>query len=255
MEIYVEKDAEPGGRSCMTNAVLLQQLNVKTKQKTLLEIDRVWIEEGSRYVIIGPSGAGKSTLLKCIASLQPFSSGEIQLFERKLEKNSAPVLRQRMVYVAQHEVMFNGDVEYNVGLGLKFRKVSREERRAKIREILTLVGLAGYEKRNVESLSGGEIQRVALARALVFEPELLLLDEPTANLDPYNVQMMEKAVVNYCDARGATLILATHNMNQAKRIGQHGIFITNGIVNASGQLPELIEHPKSKELREFLEWA
>ncbi|MEH7095614.1 ABC transporter ATP-binding protein [Neobacillus vireti] len=239
----------------MTNAVVIQQLQVKTKQRMLLEINDIEIVSGNRYVIIGPSGAGKSTLLKSIASLQTYSTGEITLFEAILEKKTKQALRKRMVYVAQHEVLFTGDVAYNIGLGLKFRKVSKQERQGKIKEILALVGLEGYEKRNIDTLSGGEIQRVALARALVFEPELLLLDEPTANLDPYNVQMMEQAILNYCKVKKATLILATHNMNQAKRIGQYGLFIANGLLKEFGELPGLVETPNSPELVEFLEWA
>jgi tungstate transport system ATP-binding protein len=255
LEVYVEKISESGGRAGMTSAVVIHELEVKTKQRVLLEIKDVTVEAGKRYVIIGPSGAGKSTMLKSIATLQPFSSGEISIFGESLSKKTGRSLRKKMVYVAQHEVMFSGTVEYNVGLGLRFRQVSGEARRSKIGEILTLVGLEGYEKRNVDSLSGGEIQRVALARALVFEPELLLLDEPTANLDPYNVQMMERAIMNYCDSTGATLILATHNMNQAKRIGQHGLFIMKGALKEFGELPGLVDAPKSKELVEFLEWA
>ncbi|MDP4084241.1 MAG: ATP-binding cassette domain-containing protein [Bacillota bacterium] len=235
--------------------VLLNQLTVKTANKTLLEIGSLEIEKGERYTIMGPSGAGKSTLLKCVATLKPYSGGEIYLFDEKLVNKNKKRLRKKMVYVAQQEVMFNGNVEDNVGLGLKFRRFVKKERQEKIKKVLKLVGLEGYEKRNVESLSGGELQRIALARALVLEPELLLLDEPTANLDPFNVQMMEQAIIHYCQSKGATLILATHNMNQAKRIGQHGLFIMSGKVIESGDLPNLLDHPNTKELIEFLEWA
>ncbi|WML46189.1 ABC transporter ATP-binding protein [Neobacillus sp. PS3-40] len=239
----------------MTNTVILQQVTVKTANKTLLKIDNFQVNSGKRYVIIGPSGAGKSTLLKSIATLQSYSSGEIFLFNEKMEKKNKRLLRKRMVYVAQQEVMFFGSVEDNVGLGLKFRKDSKDDRQLKISNILKLLGLEGYEKRNVESLSGGEIQRVALARSLVLEPELLLLDEPTANLDPFNVQLIERAIIKYCEEKGATLILATHNMNQARRIGQHGIFIEKGKMTESGDITDLLENPKTKELIDFLEWV
>lgn len=239
----------------MNDAVKLQHLNVKTATKSLLDIDGLQIIKGKRYVIIGPSGAGKSTLLKCIATLQPYSSGEINIFNEKMEKKNKQYLRKKMVYVAQHEVMFHGTVEDNVGLGLKFRKYSKYDRQLKIRGVLKLLGLEGYENRNVESLSGGEIQRAALARSLVLEPELLLLDEPTANLDPFNVQLMERAITKYCEDKGATLLLATHNINQAKRIGQHVIFIVNGKVGEFGYLPKQLENPETKELIDFLEWA
>ncbi|MHC0036309.1 ABC transporter ATP-binding protein [Pseudoneobacillus sp. C159] len=239
----------------MKNTVVIDNLLVKTKTKTLLKLDSLAIESGKRYVLIGPSGAGKSTLLKSIATLQAISAGEVKLFEEKIRKKNLLSLRKRMVYVAQHEVLFQGDVEYNVGLGLQFRKMPKAERQSKISSILALLGLEDYEKRNVESLSGGEIQRVALARGLVLEPDLLLLDEPTANLDPFNVQMIEKAIIHYCEQNGATLMLATHNMNQAKRIGQHGLFIQQGELAESGPLPELINNPTTKQLQDFLEWA
>lgn len=239
----------------MNDAVNLQWLTVKTATRNLLEIDGLQIMKGKRYVIIGPSGAGKSTLLKCIATLQPYSSGEVCIFNEKMEKKNKRYLRNKMVYVAQHEVMFRGTVEDNVGLGLKFRKYSKNKRQLKIGEVLTLLGLEGYEKRNVESLSGGEIQRVALARALVFEPELLLLDEPTANLDPLNVQLMERAITQYCEEKGGTLMMATHNINQAKRIGQHVIFIAKGKVVEFGHVPYHLENPETEELFDFLEWA
>lgn len=255
MEVYAEENAWPGGNRAMTAIVSLKGLSIKTAQKSLLSIGGLDIEKGKRYIVIGLSGAGKSTLLKCIASLQSFSSGEITLFGEKLAKQNNYALRQKMVYVAQHEVLFCGTVEYNIGLGLKFRGIRKDLRLEKIKEVLNLVGLAGYEKRNVESLSGGEIQRVALARGLVTEPELLLLDEPTANLDPYNVQMMEQAITEYCVNKGATLILATHNINQAKRIGQEGLFIANGELTEMGQVPCILENPESQQLKQFLEWA
>jgi tungstate transport system ATP-binding protein len=255
MAIYAQEDSESGGYTSMKYTVTIDNLLIKTKTKTLLKLDSLAIQTGRRYVLIGPSGAGKSTLLKAIATLQPISTGEISLFEEKIGKKNLVSLRKRMVYVAQHEALFSGDVEYNVGLGLQFRKISKSERQRKISNILALLGLEGYEKRNVESLSGGEIQRVALARGLVLEPELLLLDEPTANLDPYNVQMIEKAIIHYCEQNGATLMLATHNMNQAKRIGQHGLFILQGQLAEFGPTPELIDHPTSNQLQDFLEWA
>jgi tungstate transport system ATP-binding protein len=255
MAFYVKKNNSTGGHSSMKSAVTFRHLLIKTKDRNLLELEEMNIPVGSRQVIFGPSGAGKSTLLKCIATLQPFSSGEVMLFDKKLDKKNLHSLRNRMVYVAQHEVLFNGDVGYNVGLGLSFRKIKKEERQTQIRQVLKLVGLEGYEKRNVESLSGGEIQRVALARALVLKPELLLLDEPTANLDPFNVQLMERAILHYCENHGATLILATHNMNQAKRMGQQGIFIVKGKPTETGTIPALIDNPSSHELREFLEWV
>ena len=132
--------------------------------------------------ILGPNGAGKTTLFRLLALLERPDAGWMAYFGRRVGIRDLAA-RRRTAAVFQRPLLFQGTVTENVGFGLRFRRLSRKEVRAKVRATLDLMGISGLADADMRTLSGGEMQRVALARALVLEPEILFLDEPTSNLD------------------------------------------------------------------------
>ena len=159
--------------------------------------------------IIGYSGAGKTTLLKLLAGLETPSSGIIQYRGTPLTRQSIRNLRQEATMLFQDPVFFNQSVRDNIAYGLRRREVSKIEANRKTLQLLSTLGLEGFEKRKAASLSGGEQQRVALARALVLEPRVLLLDEPTSNLDPTNMRVILNLIKKV--AEKTYVIIATHD--------------------------------------------
>jgi tungstate transport system ATP-binding protein len=196
------------------------------------------IEQGSVLALIGPTGSGKTTLLRLVNLLESPSSGQIIFKGRKVRDRSERemlVARRSMAMVFQKPVMFKARVQENVSFGLKVRGMDDQE---KVREALSAVGLAGYENRDAGTLSGGEMQRIALARALVLEPELLLLDEPTANLDPKSAAAIDRLLQGLA-GRKTTVILATHNMREALKLASKVAVLQAGRLTAVGS-PEAV---------------
>ncbi|MBS7657998.1 MAG: ABC transporter ATP-binding protein [Candidatus Bathyarchaeia archaeon] len=196
-----------------------QDLTKKYGEKYALKNVNIKVEKGEFLTLLGPSGSGKTTLLKLLDFLEEPTSGKI-IFDGvdtscfRKEKLS---LRRRIGMVFQQSVMFNTTVYNNVAYPLKIRGIKNGVTE-KVKEALELVGLKGFEKRKALTLSGGEMQRVSLAQALVFDPELLLLDEPTANLDPRNTSIIEQVISKVNNERKVTVVMATHNISQAERL-------------------------------------
>src|SRR5690606_38053217 len=165
-------------------------------EKVVLKDLTFRIEKGEIFTFIGPSGTGKTTILRLIDLLENPSSGSVLIEgnDTKVSEGERVALRRRMSVVFQKPAALRGSVYENVALGLKFRGTPADEMRVRVTEALGLVGLDGYEERKATTLSGGELQRVAIARALVSRPEILLLDEPTANLDPASTERIENLI-------------------------------------------------------------
>ncbi|HEX7444970.1 MAG TPA: phosphate ABC transporter ATP-binding protein [Methanothrix sp.] len=196
------------------------------------------IEQGSVLALIGPTGSGKTTLLRLVNLLERPSSGQIifkgqEVSGRPESELLAP--RRSMAMVFQKPVMFKAKVQENVSFGLKVRGMDDRE---KVREALSAVGLAGCENRDANTLSGGEMQRIALARALVLDPELLLLDEPTANLDPNSAAAIDRLLQGLA-GRKTTVILATHNMREALKLASKVAVLQAGRLTAVGSPEEV----------------
>lgn len=210
------------------------------------------VQSGEIFAVIGPNGAGKTTLLRLLALLDEPSSGTIS-FDGVTVDYSAKVrlaLRRRMGMVFQQTVLFNMSVFDNVAYGLKIRGLDERSTEKKVKETLELVQLVGFERRNALSLSGGEAQRVALAQALVTEPDLLLLDEPTANLDPKNLSIIEEVLSWMNREKKVTLVMTTHNMLQAENLAARVALLLNGKIEGIGTAQEVFGAP-SKQLMDF----
>jgi len=200
------------------------------------------VQEGDLLAVIGPNGAGKTTLLKIMAGIEKPSEGKIIYRGEDASKN-LEVLRRNCTMVFQRTVMFNTTVFNNLAYGLKIRKLPKDEVKARISEALELVKLKGYENRQAKKLSGGEQQRVALARALVLRPQVLLLDEPTANLDPKTTSIIEE-VINYANKKlETTIVVATHNIFQVQKIAKRAVLLLNGQIAEKGTIEEIFLKP------------
>jgi tungstate transport system ATP-binding protein len=181
--------------------------------RIILDLPALDIERGEILAIVGPSGSGKSTLLRLLQFLEPPTSGLIT-FDGTTFDGSVPLeVRRRVVTVFQHPALLDRSVFDNVGYGLRLRGLPHVPET--IMSALERVGLSHYARTRAKTLSGGEAQRVALARSLVLKPAAVLLDEPTANLDPYNVGLIEEIIRGH---GSTTVVLVTHNTFQAKRL-------------------------------------
>jgi len=215
--------------------------------KALEAID-LEIVGGKTIVLLGTNGAGKTTLLRIIAGLEKQDKGSIFLEGRETSRRE---LRQIATLVFQRSAMFSRSIYGNLAYGLKIRGKKDVEIREEITRALQDVGLRNFEKRKAKKTSGGEQQRIALARAFLLNPRILLLDEPTANLDPNSAIMIEKALVNQKKS-DEIIIMATHNLAQAKRLADEIILIYNGrIVDRSGP-EEFFVNPRSEISSKFI---
>jgi tungstate transport system ATP-binding protein len=217
--------------------------SIKALNSVSLEMDG-----GKIIVLLGVNGAGKSTLMRILSGLENADGGTI-LFNN--QSADAKALRQVSTLVFQKTAMFTMNVYDNLAYGLKIRKVPTDEISKKVSEALAEVRLSGFEKRRAKKLSGGEQQRIALARAFLLDSHVLLLDEPTANLDPNSAAIIEKAIVNKKSSQ-RIIIMATHNLHQARRIADEIIHIHNGEIVEVAKPEDFFEKPKSEITRKFI---
>jgi tungstate transport system ATP-binding protein len=212
----------------------LQNVSKEYEGRRVLQVDHLKIERGEVFALVGPSGAGKSTLLRLLNFLEPPTSGRIRFLDAEFSTGQPMPLthRRRVTTVFQRPILLNRSVQANVGYGLSLRH--RRDSSGEIEKALDQVGLRHLSRQRARTLSGGEAQRVALARAIVLQPDVLLLDEPTANLDPYNVGLIEEIVTKLNRERDTTLVLVTHNVFQARRLAHRvGLMLDSQIVEVA----------------------
>jgi tungstate transport system ATP-binding protein len=192
------------------------------------------VAHGEKVALVGPSGAGKSTLLRLLNFLEPPSQGIIRFADAEFgPTQSVPLeLRRRVTTVFQRPILLNRTVWANVNYGLWLR--GQRDVGNLVWAALEQVGLKDLARQHARTLSGGELQRVALARAMVLQPDVLLLDEPTANLDPYNVGLIEDIARTLNREKGTTLALVTHNVFQAKRLAHRvGLLLEGHLIEVT----------------------
>jgi tungstate transport system ATP-binding protein len=233
----------------------IYQLRVVAKEysgRRVLSVERLDVRRGEIFALVGPSGAGKSTLLRLLNFLEPPTSGSIRFLGAEFSA-SRPVplqLRRRVTTVFQRPTLLNRSVWANARYGLQLRGQHNAARRVEM--ALEQVGLTDLARQHARTLSGGEAQRVALARAMVLQPDVLLLDEPTANLDPYNVGLIEDIVRSLNRERGTSLVLVTHNVFQARRLAHRVALLLEGRIVEVADVESFFQSPRDPRTAAFV---
>ena len=229
----------------------LKNILKKYKDKEILKNISFDIKEGELVCILGPSGCGKTTLLNIIGGFVSDYSGDVLLSNENI--NNIPPEKREIATVFQSYGLFtHKNVIDNVSYGLKLLKIDRNTREKRAQEMLEKVGLAGYDKKKIKELSGGEQQRVAIARSMVLNPKLLLLDEPLSNLDVHLRDVMRKEIKRIQKQFGVTMIIVTHDQEDAFKLADRVIVINEGHIEQIGTPEELYKEPKSNFISSFI---
>ena len=209
------------------------------------------VATGEVVAILGPSGCGKSTLLRAVAGLQPLDSGEVRWDGEDLA--GLPVHRRDFGLMFQEHALFSHrDVAANVAFGLRMQRMDAARRSSRVREVLGLVGLAGYQERTIATLSGGEAQRVALARSLAPEPCLLMLDEPLGSLDRPRREELTEELRHLLRGIGVTVLHVTHDHDEAFAVADRVAVMQSGGIARIGTPAEIWLDPRHREVARFL---
>jgi putative ABC transport system ATP-binding protein len=217
----------------------VENLTFEINGQPILSAVNFSIGAGERVAIFGPSGSGKSTLIRLINRLAEPTAGIIRVEGQDHRAIPPRALRKRIGMVMQHPNLFPGSVADNLRFGPAVHGEDLSDE--KIRELLSGVDLAGFENRDVSSLSGGEAQRVNLARTLANSPEVLLLDEPTSALDQAAKSEVEETILSVINAQNVTCILVTHDQAQVRRLVQRVILLKGGRLVADGTVKEVLD--------------
>ncbi len=209
--------------------------------RRLIDGISVELHGGSRTLVLGPNGAGKSLLLRLCHGLIKPSAGEITWAGVGAGPSAGEAMhRQAMVF--QRPVMLRRSAAANIDYALSLRGLGRGERRARISEVLEKTGLKALASRPARVLSGGEQQRLALARAWALRPEVLFLDEPTANLDPAASRAVER-IINAIHQGGTKIVMTTHDLGQARRLADEVLFIHGGRLTERAAAAQFFKKP------------
>ncbi len=215
--------------------------------KTVLDISEGRIRHGSMTALIGPNGAGKSTLLNITAGLLEADEGKI-LYDGK---TVFPGKEVTMVF--QSPYLLSTSVYNNIAYPLRIRGKKEEDIERRAEELMGELGLTNLRKQKAWKLSGGEKQKVALARALSFKPGILLLDEPTANIDPHTTAEIERILFSIRNRQDITIVIVTHNLAQARRISDDVIMLHEGKIIEYGSCSRVLSDPENENTRRFIE--
>jgi len=223
------------------NKTILKVKNIKKtyNSKIVLDVDYLAFQEGKIYAIVGPNGSGKTTLLNILNLLEKPDEGQMFFYDQEINKKSnfdILEIRRQMTLVNQDPFLFHYTVYNNIAYGLKIRGTPPKIQQNRIKNALNMVGLPGFENRKANQLSGGEAQRVVIARALAIKPEILFLDEPTANIDQRHIDVLERIIKTINKEIKTTVIFTTHNLSQAYRLADEVISLLDGKIIK--QVPE-----------------
>ena len=229
----------------------LQNIQKKFYNKNVLDGLNLQVKKGERISILGPSGCGKSTTLSIIAGLIDDFDGKVILDGEDITSKAAN--KRNIVIVNQENLLFpHMNVYENIAFGLRVRKKSKDEIDKKVKDLLSDIGLEGYEKKKVSMISGGEKQRVALARALAVEPEVLLLDEAYSSLDTNLRERMRELTIGLQKKHNTTMILVTHDKEEAILFSDRIAIMLNGKLEQIDHPEEIYTNPKTKAVAKFM---
>ena len=238
-----------------TALLSIEHLKKAYGDNVVLEDISLSVKRGEVIVVIGPSGCGKSTFLRCINALEPIQGGTIEVYGKEVTGSEKDLteLRQKVGMVFQSYDLFpHMTVLDNITLApTKVKKIPKAQAEEAARALLKRVGLTDKEKSYPRELSGGQKQRVAIARALAMEPEVLLLDEVTAALDPEMVREVLDVILGLAQ-EGKTMLIVTHEMQFARAVADRVLFFDGGEI-VEQDIPErFFEHPKTERAQTFL---
>ena len=208
----------------------LKNIKKNYNGRTVLNIKKLNIDSGNIYSLSGPNGAGKTTLLNILSFLLPPTSGQLTYLDTAVTFNEKHLrqLRKSVILVDQHPILFSTSVYKNIEFGLKIRKLPKDERNEIIESALGMVDMKTFTGVDAKNLSGGETRKIAIARAIACSPDVLLLDEPTADLDLESRLAVEEIISEIHIRKKITTIFCTHDLAQASRLTNKNIYLLNG---------------------------
>ena len=227
--------------------IQLKNLVKQYKSRTVLNIEQGQIDKGSITGIIGANGSGKSTLVNIMAGLGEKTQGRVTY------DGEEDIPFDHMTLVFQTPYLIRTTVENNIAYPLKLRKWAKADIEKRVDALCQELGLMELKQCKSWQLSSGETQKVALARAVSFSPNILFLDEPTANIDPISTGEMEKMLVRMNEKEKTTIVIVTHNLAQAKRICTQMLFLNKGILVEQGQCSEMLKNPQQEQTKQFIQ--
>jgi len=235
----------------LQHSVEIQDITKRFGPVTAVDEVSLEIRRGEFFALLGPSGCGKTTLLRLIAGFEEPDAGAIRI--EGIDVTPVPPHRRPVNMVFQHYALFpHLSVEENVAFGLRYKPLARAAHAARVAEALALVRLTGYEQRRPDQLSGGQRQRVALARALILQPQVLLLDEPLAALDPNLRREMQVELKGLQRTLGITFVFVTHDREEALAMSDRIAVMNGGRVEQVGSPVGIFESPETEFVARFL---
>ena len=231
----------------------IRNLLIQRNKRDVLKIVSLDIQRGETLAVVGPNGAGKSTLLLALAKLLKPAAGDITFNGNSLERLGDLEYRRRISFVFQDPLLLDMTVEQNIALGLKFRNIPKDEIQGRVWKWTKQLGIESLAKRRASQLSGGEAQRVSLARAFVLEPELLLLDEPFAALDPPTRAKLLEDLAALLAEHHRTAVFVTHNLNEAAKLSHRVAVIVEGMLRQVGTAKQIKSQPADETVKAFLQ--
>lgn len=229
----------------------LKHITKQYEHNVVLDDINLYIRRNEFLTLLGPSGCGKTTLLRIIGGFEECTKGEV-FFEGKNIVGLPPYKRKINTVFQKYALFPHLNVEENIAFGLNIKKMPKDQVAKKVKEMLELVNLQGYEKRSIDSLSGGQQQRIAIARALVNEPEVLLLDEPLGALDLKLRKGMQQELKRIQQTVGITFIFVTHDQEEALSMSDTIAVMNGGKIQQIGSPVDIYNEPKNAFVADFI---
>jgi len=226
--------------------IRLENIKKIYKGKEVLNVENLTIKKNIITGILGPNGSGKTTMMKIIGNLIRPDTGKVEYDGKNFESIS-----DRLTYVSHNSYLFNESVYQNIAAPLIFRDMDKEYIKNKVEELIENFQIDYIKNENALTLSGGEKQKVSLARALTFNPEVLLVDEPTSNIDPNFIKLIENILKKINNDLKTTVVIVTHNTAQSFRLCQEIIFIKDGKILKHTSTNNLLKS-KDEFIKEFV---